>query len=151
MIYTTPNNGKTKTVYTYLGTNIATSTRYSFVTATNTWVQSDGTTRNTYNGNNQLVQYQEDDFGFNLGRKSTYIYDDRGNQIEQKAYVKATAASAFKLKTIFLSVYDNIRPTNYPNSTLFKYGLIENGLKEYDATGTNLISSSTTIHKNERN
>ncbi len=146
-----PNNNKTKVVYTYVGTNIATKTNYSFVIATGTWAQSSGTTRYTYNSSNQLVQYQEDDFGVNLGKKSTFVYDDRGNEIEQKVNDKATAISAFKLKTIFSSVYDNIRPTNYPNSTLFEYGLIENSQKDYDATGTNLISTTTFIRKYERN
>lgn len=149
-ISTRPNR-KDKVVYTYSGSNISTLTQYGFSTTTNSWSQSSGTFRYTYNANNQLVQLVQDDrytvgVGGSLGRKLTYSYDDRGNQKETRAFGKETFESDMKLTYTQNFVYDAIKPVNYINSTLFVNNFLEQVYKEYNTSGV-VTSTTTTVYR----
>ena len=135
---------KSKIVYTNSATRRLTATRSDFqVAVVNDWVLQ-SITRFTYNDMNQIIVSQTDDSpGGYLGRKNTFFYDTSGNLLENKEYDKATAVGPFKLYTSITRTYDKIKPTNYINSTLFKNNVLDAVGKVYDATGTNVVSQSS--------
>ncbi len=147
----TYSNAKTKISYAY-GTNSSTATKYTFNTANSNWVQVGNSTYNTFNSNNQIIETIYDGIGpqaYPAILKVTSEYDSRGNVSLSTAYVQLSS-NEYRLFGQTKYVYDDIKPTNYTNSILFKNNVVEATSKSFNNSGS-VTSTGTEVYTYEYN
>jgi hypothetical protein len=153
-IFSTNNNLKTKFKYSYDTAGNQTEEKvYRYITATNTF-NNEFTNFYVYNSKNQLINEVTPEYtdlfsgDIVLGESKEYEYDERGN-IKLKIFRKARVSGG----NLYLTskneiVYDNIKPTDYLNSTLSKNNKIQSVYTNFLLDGsigsqTNEISTHT--------
>ncbi len=148
-------NGKTKIVYTNNTVVCLSSIKYYYDSINNSWKQLDNKKIYSYNANNLVINESQEDFQqgtapnvyTQYGRQRIrYTYDTRGNYSNVKTYQRKLVGLNYSGDEYLYSdanyVYDNIKPVNYPNSTLYKNNVIEGDSKEYKEDGTENVPRS---------
>jgi hypothetical protein len=141
-IYSTNINPITKYTYSYDTAGNQTEEKvYRYITATSTF-DYERTTFYVYNSKNQLINEVTPEYSnifsgnIILGESTDYEYDERGNQI-LKILKKARVSSGNLYSTSKEEfVYDNIKPTDYLNSTLSKNNRIQSVYTNFLSDGS---------------
>jgi YD repeat-containing protein len=143
-----------KTIYTNNTAGyVIESKEYNYKLASSSY-EFEYNTLYTYNSKNQLITEETPEFMSNnnlvLSRSYNYEYDDRGNQTIRKTKVARVSGGNLFITSQSKYVFDNIKPIDYPNSTLSKNNLIEYQDTNYLQDGT-VATQYTTIINNTYN